>query len=354
MDSPELAILGADIQPDATIPAYVPATVNIVRGTHSQLIAFLVLNIWPSHFGLPVLLGIIFYSKKIQRHPTFINLCITFIIAGMQVSHLSSSLLAYAGKTTGPEPSPVLCLLQASLLYGYPPMTSVAAFALVLQMFLMIRASYYGKEYFERNHVARTWAMLMSPYIAFFVGVLSTAVVGATDPREVSRNRRFFYCSVRNLPLTNTITTFAAVFLFATVFIEGWLILIIYKRWRILISKGIDMSGTLDLSMPVRVLAYGFYSSIALSLSLISIKAPENPAPDLIIASASSFFLLIFVSQRDILCALCFWRRKAPPVPPKKDIQVEILVSQDQEKMSYIYDFQPNRFEETGRRTGHP
>ncbi|GLB33414.1 hypothetical protein LshimejAT787_0102980 [Lyophyllum shimeji] len=326
------------VRANATVPAYVPATVNIVHGTHSQLIAFLVLNIWPSHFGIPILLAIVFFSKKVQRHATFVNLAITFIIAG-----ISSSLLAYAGKTTGPEPSPVLCLLQASLLYGYPPMTSVAAFALVLHMFLVIRKSYYGEELLERNRIVLTWAMLISPYVAFFVGALSTAIVGAANPTEVSRNRRFFYCSVRSLPLTNTITVFAAVFLFATVFVEGWLIFMLCKRWRALRSKGLDMKGALDLSMPLRVLAYGSYSSIALSLSLISIKAPENPAPDLIIATASTVFLLIFATQRDILHVLCFWRRAKRSIT--KNIPVEIIVSRDQKQMSYYgSDLQPSRY----------
>jgi hypothetical protein len=63
-------------------------TANIVHGTHPQLIAFLVLNMWPSHFGIPALLAIIFF-KKIHRHPTFVNLSITFMIVGMQVSRSS-------------------------------------------------------------------------------------------------------------------------------------------------------------------------------------------------------------------------------------------------------------------------
>jgi hypothetical protein len=59
--------------------------VNIVQGTHSQLIAFLVLNMWPAHFGLPILLATIFFSKEVNRHPTFVNMCITWIIVGMWV-----------------------------------------------------------------------------------------------------------------------------------------------------------------------------------------------------------------------------------------------------------------------------
>jgi hypothetical protein len=61
----------------------VQISVNIVHGTHSELIAFLVLNMWPAHFGLPILLAIIFLSKKIKRHPTFVNMCIVWIIVGM-------------------------------------------------------------------------------------------------------------------------------------------------------------------------------------------------------------------------------------------------------------------------------
>lgn len=141
-----------DIDNDAS------TSVNIINGTRSQLVAFLVLNMWPAHFGIPLLLAIILISKRIQRHPTFINLCLTFIIVGMwailrtiEASALfdslppsslrSSSLLwvthkftaecnrrwtlrssVYTGKATGPEPSKTLCLFQASLLYGFPPM----------------------------------------------------------------------------------------------------------------------------------------------------------------------------------------------------------------------------------------
>jgi hypothetical protein len=62
---------------DATDP------VNIVHGTEGELALFLVLNMWPSHFGLPLLLAIILLSKRVHRHPTFVNLCVGFIIVGM-------------------------------------------------------------------------------------------------------------------------------------------------------------------------------------------------------------------------------------------------------------------------------
>lgn len=304
--------------------AYVPATVNIVHGTHAELIAWLVLNIWPSHFGIPLLLAIIIF-RKVQRHATFINLCVTFLIAGF-----ASTLLLYAGRIEGPEPSPELCLLQGSLLYGYPPMTSVAAFVLVLQVFFVVRALYRGMEYREQDHVLRTWTMLVAPYIAFFTVVITTAVIGANTPNEVSRNRRFFYCSIRNNTLTNSLTLFAAMFLFATIFFEGWILCILFKRYLTLKQNHLTYKR-MDLSMPIRVLAYGLYSTIALSLSLLSIKAPESPVPDLMISTAASVMLLIFGSQKDILKVACFWRQTGPNSPSN----LQVLALKNQENVSY-------------------
>ena len=57
--------------------------VNIVNGTHPQLVAYLVLYIWPSHLGLPILLAIILFSNRVRRHPTFTNFVIVFMIVGL-------------------------------------------------------------------------------------------------------------------------------------------------------------------------------------------------------------------------------------------------------------------------------
>ncbi|KAJ3569348.1 hypothetical protein NP233_g5108 [Leucocoprinus birnbaumii] len=304
----DLFFVPAELAPNFVTPLDAGAsTVNIVRGTHEQLIAFLVLNVWPSHFGLPLLLAVVIFSKSIRRHVTFINLCVAFIIIG-----ISSSLLLYAGKFEGPaEPSQMLCLLQASLLYGMPGLSSMAAFMLVLHMFLVIRAHYHGREYLDRDHPLRLWAMAVAPYAVFLICILATAAIGSTHPERVSRNRRFFYCSLDSLPLTNTLTIVAAIILLATATLEVWAILILYRKWKIQRNSFPDR-GTLELSLPIRIITFGFYIIIALSLSLLSIKSPESPVPDLMIATAASVVMFIFGTQKDILRALCFWNRDSP------------------------------------------
>jgi hypothetical protein len=284
-----------------------PMPVNIVQGTHAQLVAFVVLNMWPSHFALPLLLAICTFSKKVQRHPTFLNLCITFILVGV-----SSSLLVYTSTTTGPEPPKMLCLFQASLLYGVPPMASISVLALVYQMFIAIRASFQGQEVSRRYHLLRLWGLLIAPYVCWLISILATAAVGASHPSKISRSRRFFYCSVESPPLTNALTIFSAVILLITLALEAWTIVLFYKRWISLRRAGSDLKQRLDLNMPIRTIAFGIYVGIALSLSLISIQSPASPVPDLIIASAASLVIIIFGTQPDILRAACFWRKTKP------------------------------------------
>jgi len=313
--------------PTLTTSTTSPTPYNIVHGTYPQLVAYLILNIWASHLGIPVLLTAIVCCRKIKRHPTFINLCIIFIIEG-----ISSALLLYAGRIRGPEPNQILCLLQASLLYGYPPMASVGVFVLVLQMFLVLQASHHGLPYKEGSHVVRLWLMLIAPWITFFATLLTTAALGSHFPNKVSRNRRFFYCSLENNAWTNSLTVFSAIFLFLTIVYEGWLLYMIYKRWTVLQSKGQTLSA-IDFSLPLRIVGFGMYLTLALSLSLLSIKAPHSPVPDLTIATASSVFVLIFGTQRDILDALLIWRAREPKkqttfIPKLQDTSREVKGNQ--------------------------
>ncbi|KAJ7667666.1 hypothetical protein DFH06DRAFT_1183229 [Mycena polygramma] len=278
--------------------------VNIVHGTQSELVLFLVLNMWPSHFGLPILLAIILLSKRVHRHPTFVNLCVGFIIIGV-----SSCLLLYTGTTTGPEPSKMLCLVQASLLYGIPAFASLLALMLVLQMFLAVRASVQRQET-RGPPAARLWAMLVAPYVALLISIVATASVGAANPDSVSRNRRFFYCSVKSNLLSGTITICAALFLFATIVFEVWTLVILYKNWMVVKQPGAKPQVVIELSLPIRVMAFGLYVIVAMSLSVLSVQAPESPIPDLVIASAATFIIMIFATQPDIIRVLCFWRKE--------------------------------------------
>lgn len=70
-------------------------TQQVVQGNSAALIAWLFLNIWPSHLGLPLLILTILFAKNIRRHATFINLCVTWIIVGLSSSLLYAAAVLY-------------------------------------------------------------------------------------------------------------------------------------------------------------------------------------------------------------------------------------------------------------------
>jgi hypothetical protein len=278
---------------------------TLIRGTRSDLIAWLVMSIWPSHLGLPLLLAIIIFSKRVQRHPTFISMCITWIVSGF-----CSSILLYAGKATGPEPPKLLCLVQASLLYGVPPMAAMGAFLLVFQMFSVIRSSFQrGEKKDMLESPLRLCAMLAAPYILFFAFAVATAFVGAASPDKVSRNRRYFYCSVRSGHLTDTLSLVSAIVLVATLILEAWTIIILYRGRVALRRQGSHLRTSVELSLPIRTIIFGLYVAVGMSLSVVNMKSPTSPVPDLMLATTSGAVVLLFGSQPDILRVVCFWRR---------------------------------------------
>jgi len=272
-----------------------------VKANHAELVAWLVLNVWPSHLGLPVLVCTILLSRKIHRHVTFINMCITWMIIGF-----SSSLLLYAGYQTGPEPPFSLCLIQASLLYAQPGMTSLSAFALVFQVFYVIRAAFQERDP-QNYHTLRKWVLVVMPYVALIAFAGVTLYVGVKNPERVSRDRRFFYCSVKDTILTNTITTFSFVVLLVTICLEVWIIVLTYKHWRVL-RANVQNDAAANLNLIMRTSAFAMWVFLGMGLSLLSFRAPESPVPDMALATMGSAVVLVFGTQRDILQALAFWR----------------------------------------------
>jgi len=294
---------------------------NIVHANQTQLVVFIFMNMWTALLGLPLLLGIIVFSRRITRHGTLINLCATFILTGTV-----SCLLVFAGKAaiTDPEPSPNLCLLQASMIYGMPPLTATAAFMLVLQMWFKIRAAHFGEVYEDKDHRARLWIMIITPYVGYLITVLATAVVGANDPSRVSRNRRLFYCSVDFLPLSNAITLVSAVVLFATLVFEVWTIVFLVKHHSFMKAQGSNIRKTIDISFSLRTILFGIYVLGCMSISLLSITSPASPAPDLVISTAGTVLILVFGTQADILRVLCFWEKfNFSFLRKKKTVEVE-------------------------------
>lgn len=279
---------------------------------------------------MPILVITFWAFKNVKRHPTLVNACITWIFSG-----IISSLLLYAGKQTGPEPPKLLCLSQAALLDGVPPMTSVGVLSLAYQMHLSIRWPD------KRENRVRTFALIVAPYAVFFCFSISAAFSAYQTPEKVSRSRRFFYCSIDNA-ISNVFAIFTAIILLGVMGYAVSIAVFLRKNW-----VKIQIAGTYDLQLLSRVALFGIYVVLAFLLSILSIFSPRNPFPDLFAASVGTCFAIILSSQPDVYRAWLGRSRSTPPFVKSPD-----RVARDMEKQEDLQVFPVQPIQDTTRRDG--
>jgi len=259
---------------------------------------YLALQIIPSHIGLPLLV-ITFLFSKAKRHPTLINVCISWILSG-----IFSVMLLYAGQNSGPEPSQALCITQTSLLYGVIPMWSVAILMLVYYVW-----TFYGRRIYKPNAIA-TYAMIAAPYCTLAAWSLTACVLAFRHPEKVNRSRRFFYCSLQYSPLSDAMSLFTVVVCLIIMVMEIRIAIMLYRNWRGLKEAG-ESSGV-SVQFVVRILVFGIYIFLSMLFSLATMWAHRSPVPDMFAATIGFAVMLIFGSQPDIWRAWCFWRSEKP------------------------------------------
>jgi len=259
-------------------------------------------NLIPNTIFLPILVATFLFSKRVKRHPTLINVCMTWILSGV-----FSLLLYYAGQDRGPEPYKPLCIAQTALLYGITPMWSVAVLVLVYHMVLAVQ----GNPADLHAGRSRMILMLSAPYIAqcaFSIAALAFAIL---RPDKVNRARRFFYCSLKFNPLSNAMSIFTAIMCLCIIVLEIHLAINLYRNWRGMRRAG--RSTGLDLQLIVRVLTFGIYVLYGMVVDIISMFDSHNIAPDMYAATIGAVVFLVFGTQADVFRAWCFWRPEVPP-----------------------------------------
>jgi len=270
--------------------------VRIPNPGKAVLDLYLFFNIFPSHFALPLLV-ITLVLAQARRNVTLTNMCLTWMIVGFV-----SCILLYAGKQTGPEPPPLLCMTQASLLYAVPPMVSASVLALVFQLWrgLVWRPG-------EKTRAIILAALLLLPYIVFFAFAVVGSMIATRKPKIVSRTRRFFYCSIHSPMFSGFVSIWAAVTLIITAGLQISIAVTLYRHRQAIKQRRSQQEkpdkgfGADDLQFALRVFIFAAYIIVCLVLSLLSIVAPRSAVPDMIFASVGTGVVLVFGTQPALL-----------------------------------------------------
>ncbi|KAF5363989.1 hypothetical protein D9756_000255 [Leucocoprinus leucothites] len=246
---------------------------------------------------LPLVVITFLFSKTAKRHPTLINLCITWIFSGV-----FSLLLFYAKEHIGPEPHQPICYAQASLLYGITPMWAVAVLALFSYMLHTLSGEPNQSRYLKSLPMI---VMLSAPYIAQCAFTIAALLLANQNPSKVRRNSLF--CSFGHHQLQVLF-----VFCVFIIGIEVALAVVIYRSWRTM--RSIGLPSDLPLPLMARVFIFGVYVAVGMVVSILGFFRISLPG-SIYAATAGTVVFLIFGTQADVLRAWCFWRKDNSPPP---------------------------------------
>ncbi|KIK52075.1 hypothetical protein GYMLUDRAFT_373458 [Collybiopsis luxurians FD-317 M1] len=271
---------------------------------------------------LPILVLTFLLSKRVtKRHPSLINVCMTWILSGIfslllydldlpkrgvADDSLHGRFLGGRARPTDPEPSKALCIAQTSLLYGILPMWSVAVF--ILMYFLLSVVNADGRALNVSR--GKMTLMLGAPYFVQFCFSLATLVMSLKDPVRVTREHRVLYCALESYHLFNAMAIFTFVVCLGIIMLETQLALLLYRNWRGLRQAG--QSTAVDLQLIVRVIVFGVFIFLGMIVDIVSMFSPRSVVPDIYAATAGTVVFLVFGSQADVLRAWCFWKRDGP------------------------------------------
>ncbi|KAI0670779.1 hypothetical protein C8Q78DRAFT_811543 [Trametes maxima] len=265
---------------------------DVGLNAHADLLIWFIFEIGGDQILLPLLVLTFILSRSISRHPTMVNVCCTWILAG-----IISSLLLYAHQQVGPEPDKALCIAQAVLIMPVPPMTSVSALALVYHTWSTFRPSALrtrsAKVPLHNRFV--TVGLLAAPYVTHVCWAAGALSIALRDPGKVSRSHNFFYCSIDSNPFTTPLALFTACVCLLATLLEIHLVIVLSRHWRALRRAGIKPG--VDLQLVVRVGIFVTYVFSGMVVMVATVFSPKSILPDMFAASVGTAFFAVFATQ---------------------------------------------------------
>ncbi|THH06286.1 hypothetical protein EW145_g4191 [Phellinidium pouzarii] len=257
---------------------------------------FLGIQIAGGQILLPILVLTIIFSRKVTRHPVFINFCVSWIF-----SSIIYSMLVYKGRSNDDDlslnPTYDACLIQAALINGVQALTVSSSLALVVHLWIILRfcakskndPSLFGK---HKSEMLYTFSILGIPFAVFVAFTVYSVVAGsamaineATEQQIPNSNLSVpgvFYCVILfNSNLSASITPglglvratyiFSAVISLVTMCFEGLVAHLIFRQRVELrrISRGWLMAF-------LRVVLFSVYRILSICLNLAIILYPDE------------------------------------------------------------------------------
>ncbi|KAH8826901.1 hypothetical protein DL96DRAFT_1220387 [Flagelloscypha sp. PMI_526] len=258
----------------------------ILDSNYSLLDAWIYLQLIPNIILLPLLVATFVFATNVRRHPTLINVCVTWILSGF------FSLLLFFGnqhKIPADQVNPGLCIVQASL-FQRPNRWSLAVLMMVFHLLNTLRLS--GTPQTSRRTML---IMLVSPYALQCLFTVIALGMALHDPNRVNRARVQFYCSLGSIELSLFRIVLTLLLCAIILGMEARLAWLMFSRWRASRSAGLSLS--LGLGLFVRVLLFGLFVFLGMIINFVPLIFPQSHIPDIYAATMGLVIFLIFGTQ---------------------------------------------------------
>ncbi|KAH9932408.1 hypothetical protein B0H21DRAFT_760604 [Amylocystis lapponica] len=294
---------------------------------------YFALHLVGGHIGLPFLVCTFLVSKSIHRHPTIINFCITWIIYS-----IIYCLLVYGGNNYHPTAWGKLCLTQASMIYGAPPMAVVAGLEVVMEVWFTVYTTWRWPWFSGLPPMVQVALVVSPPYFVFLAFSIFAAVLASANPASVSADNGI-YCSIQVDHIGRfVVPAFCGTVLMVILSFEVTIILGLYRdRRRLHELCPLAETKGLSISPWLRAAIFLLYSWTTLGACISYLTNVVNPFPYMsqaactwqsglqrccshLNASLTVPFgaLLVFGIQKDVIGIWCSWMQSDPECIPKR------------------------------------
>ncbi|CAL1717348.1 unnamed protein product [Somion occarium] len=237
------------------------------------------------------------FSRRVIRHSTWLNFCVTWVIFS-----ISYTLLFFAGQQRSSlQTAYPLCLTQASLIYGAPVLVAYASVSLVAQVALSARALILFK--IHKPSPYQTLLLLIVPYILWFSAVIAALVSGVKFPETVSRNfdDGGLYCEITTGIPGRIVAVLVGIALVLAFTLEIMLGVTLRKNWAAFEGH----HSKLPMSMIIRVAVFVGVSVLAFSTVFVFLSR-QFSVSNVVLSLLPFFSFVTFATQKDLLSVWTF------------------------------------------------
>lgn len=296
-----------------------PDVSSSVYNLHGLAHIWLGLHVAGGQIGLPLLILTFLFSRWSIGRPkylTLINFCFTWVVYSV-----SYCLLLFADQADSNTTTPSnLCLAQAALIHGAPPMCSIAGLLMVVQLWL-VQINVHRTDYRHTRSISDRCLnviMILPPYFFFLAFTMLTLWYGMRE-EDLILSLNGAYCSSQSRDFSLIVPIFCAVVMACVIFVEGAIFYNWYKT-RIevddiyakyqpddlapIITKKY-LQRRLSISLILRVSLFTIYAIAGLSACVVFVSNLKSPFPYMVEASLPLAAFFIFGTQKDVLE---FWR----------------------------------------------